>query len=310
MGTIEHNQLSVSWLNGMVLSRPEALVSLSERIYYNQIEQITLSLVEQSNSFSILLVSGPSASTKTTTAMKLSQRFHERGVQSVVISLDNFFINRDLLPKLPDGTTDFESIDTLDLPLLDQCFESLLYKGMADFPIFDFPTGKRLLERQHITTNGDTIVIIEGIHALHPEVIRGHNPASFRKVYISPNSEYFFDNERVLGIRDVRLTRRLVRDFFHRGGAVQRTLEMWANVISSEVVNIIPYRTEADYILDSAIIYEPNIFERILANILETSQVSEEFQPKLMALTDSLKKFVPLDLTYVPGTTVLREFLE
>ena len=310
MESFSHKRLSVSWLNGMVLSRPEALVRLSERIYENQIEQTGQHLAQQSEDFSILLVSGPSASTKTTTAGKLRECLLRHGVGSVVISLDDFFIDRAMLPRLPDGSTDFESIRTLDLPLLNQCFGELLSRGEADFPVFDFTTGKRAPEARRICAGKDSIVIMEGIHALDPLIAQGHDPKRFRKLYISPNSEYFLDDRRILGIRDVRLIRRLVRDYFHRANAVESTLQMWVGVVASEVVNIIPYRTQADYVLDSAILYEPNVFQGVLAEILSKSSVSEEFRPKVDALTEALRRFVPLGLEYVPKQTVLREFLQ
>lgn len=310
MGSIVHNRLNVDWLNEMTRSCPEELVARSEQAYQDQIDSVCRSLTEQCGDFSILLVSGPSASAKTTTAETLSHRLQQSGVHAVVISLDNFFVERARLPRLPDGSTDYESVHTLDLPLLDRCFEELLQNGESDFPVFDFTTGGRSPEPMHISINRETIVILEGIHALHPAIVQRHDPASFRKVYISPNTEYFLGEERLLGIRELRLIRRIVRDHYHRANPVQGTLEMWGGVVASEVVHIIPYREGADHILDSAILYEPNIFEPVLTRLLQQSEVSPEFQPQMNALMERLHRFAPLDLHWVPESSVLREFLQ
>lgn len=303
-------RLSVQWLNGMALSSPERLVSISEHIYNRQIEKTASEILSERERFSILLVSGPSASTKTTTAAKLSHTLRQNGVPSAVISLDNFFLNRADLPVLPDGSVDYESIRTLDLTLLSRCFGELLAKGFSDFPVFDFKAGKRSGRTERIEAPPGGIVLVEGIHALNPAILRDHDAARFRRLYISPNSYYFLGEELVLGVRDLRLIRRLVRDYFHRASSVNSTLDMWTNVVKNESANILPYREEADYVLDSVILYEPNIYEACLNKVLCGSGVSEVYRPKIEALRGALEQFVPLDMGYVPADTVLREFLE
>ena len=310
MRNIPNNRLSVSWINGLALSCPQKLIDSSERAYERQIADTAAHIAGKRESCSILLLSGPPASTKTTTAGKLSCRLaKEHGIHSVVLSLDNFFINRCDLPILPDGTVDFESIHTVDLPKLHECVEELLRTGRAEFPIFDFPTGRRSRLTQPVEVGSNSLLIMEGIHALNPAVVEGHDPSGFLRVYISPDSDYYLDDKRVMTVRQVRLLRRLIRDYFHRGNPVGRTFDMWKGVVSSELVQILPYRDQADYIIDSTIRYEPNIYEPYLERILDEQLLEERYEPELAPLREALSYFVPLDKNLIPAHTVLREFL-
>ena len=308
-GKDENNKVSVSWINGMVLYHPQKLVEWSERMYEDQLFSTAQKIAQRSKECSILLLSGPSASSKTTTAGKISDYLEAQGVHSAVISLDDFFLNRDDLPILPNGEKDFESIHTLDHAELTRCFDTLLKTGTADFPIFDFTTGKRSPERRRITVNHDSMLVVEGIHALNPEITKRHDKNSFLKLYISPNSDYMLDDKRVLTAREIRLIRRIVRDHFHRNNPVDGTMHMWVEVVRSEIANIIPYKKEADFIVDSTILYEPAIWTHYLSSVLATDEVSAQYRAKIERLHEGLSAFVPLAETYLPEKTVLREFL-
>ncbi len=309
MKTRKNDRVSATWLNGMVLAAPHRIVTVSERIYRNQIRATADEIARRSTPCSILLVSGPSGSSKTTTAGKLSAELAKHGIRSVVVSLDNFFVNRDQLPKLPNGDTDFESVKTLDMAALDRCFDELVGTGASDFPIFDFTVGRRSSEVQRLEVDEETIVILEGIHALCPEVVEGHDPSHFLKLYISPNSDYYQDDLLLLNAQDVRLIRRMVRDYFYRGNTVDSTLAMWVNVVASERQNILPYRDSADFQIDSAILYEPNVYGSYLEQILAKSEISEKYQAEISRLRKALEYFVPLGSPYIPEDTVLHEFL-
>ena len=308
-GKDENNKVSVSWINGMVLYHPQKLVEWSERMYENQLLEIAQSIVKRREECSILLMSGPSASSKTTTAGKLAAYLEMLGMRSAVISLDDFFVNRDDLPRLPNGETDFESIHTLDHAELAQCFDTLLKTGRAAFPIFDFTTGKRAPARREIAVDRDSILLVEGIHALNPEITKHHDKSSFLKLYISPNSDYMLDNQRVLTAREIRLIRRIVRDHFHRNNPINGTMRMWVEVVRSEIANIVPYKKEADFIVDSTILYEPAIWTHYLSSVLSADDVSAQYRAKILRLREGLSMFVPLSENSLPETTVLREFL-
>lgn len=305
----QNERRSIEWINELAVQSPQELVALSEQLYREQIERAAQGIAAGQGEFTVLLVSGPSASTKTTTSLKLSQRLEELGIRSVVISLDDFFVDRRTLPRLPNGDTDFESIATVDLPELDRCLGKLLADREADFPIFDFPQGRPSAQRRHISIGEGSLMIMEGIHALNPAITGKQDPSDFRRVYISPNSDYYLREERILKARLIRLTRRIVRDFFHRGNPVENTLRMWGNVVDSEKVNILPFKKEADFIIDSTVLYEPAIYGYWLDRILDQSVIGEQYLPRLQELISALDRFHPLSPDLVPADTVLREFL-
>ncbi|MFZ2539699.1 MAG: hypothetical protein WAX04_12500 [Oscillospiraceae bacterium] len=305
-----NNKIDVKTINQLITTSPTELVSLSELRYFEQLEQVADKIAKNSNQCSILLVSGPSASTKTTTAHKLSTSLGRIGIHSVVISLDNFFVNREDLPSLENGDVDYESISTLDLSTLRACFDDLLQKKQSEFPIFDFSIGRRSKETQHITVSDDTIVIVEGIHALNPIIVQGHDKADFLKLYVSPSSDYYFGDELILSSRNIRFVRRLVRDYFHRSNSIESTMDMWVNVVKSELINIMPYKVEADFTIDTTIMYEPSIYEYYLSKIIKTSELSGFYQNKMDEVLRALCRFHVLPLDIIPESSVLREFLE
>lgn len=146
---------------------------------------------------------GPSASSKTTTAGKIAAQLEHLGVQTAVISLDDFFKNRADLPLLPNGETDFESIHTLDLDTLRACFNTLLAAGEAAFPTFDFTSGSRAKEVRRVKAGHGTVLIVEGIHALNPQITENCARDGFQRLYISPNSDYEEDGKLVLTAREI-----------------------------------------------------------------------------------------------------------
>ena len=152
-------------------------------------------------------------------------------------------------------------------------------------------------------------MIVEGIHALNPQITENCARDGFQRLYISPNSDYEEDGKLVLTAREIRLIRRLVRDHYYRGSSVENTMRMWAGVVRSEIVNIIPYRSEADIIVDSMILYEPAVWTHYLGSVLKAEDVSLRFAAKIEKLRRSLSQFVPLAAEYIPKKTVLHEFL-
>lgn len=304
-----NNRVSVGWLNGMVTYHPDELVERAEQAYEQQIASAAEQVFKKREENPVLLLSGPSASSKTTTAGKIASALIARGVDTAVISLDDFFKNRTELPLLPNGVTDFESIDTLDLDRLNSCFDALLRYGEAEFPTFDFSLGKRSDTTRLVKAGHGTILIVEGIHALNPQITKDCARDGFQRLYISPNSDYEEDGRLILTAREIRLIRRLVRDHYYRGSSIENTMQMWSGVVRSEIVSIIPYRSEADIIVDSMILYEPAVWARYLSSILKTENVSLRFAAKIGKLRRSLTRFVPLPDKYIPEKTVLHEFL-
>lgn len=310
-----NNRVSISWINGMALEDPKELVRRSEAAYDRQIQNAVDRVYESREECPVLLVSGPSASSKTTTANKIAAGLRARGIESAVVSLDDFFKNRDDLPILPNGETDFESIDTLHMETVQSCFDELLSTGEAMFPHFDFKRGVRENGVNPVKAGHGSVLIVEGIHALNPKITEGctrtrSGKGGFLRLYISPNSDYEDAGRVVLTSREVRLIRRLVRDHFYRGSSVENTMKMWSGVVRSEIVNIVPYESAADIVVDSMILYEPAVWMRYLSTVLSADGVSRRYEPKLRKLRRALDRFIPIDLSLLPKDTVLREFLE
>ncbi|MEG0570474.1 MAG: hypothetical protein RR497_02395 [Oscillospiraceae bacterium] len=302
------DSIDVKHVNDMLKNSPDVFIKSCEEKYNSQLTQIA-KYTAQHMQGKILLLSGPSASTKTTTANKLSDKINSMGISSVVISLDNFFVNREALPKLANGDPDFESINTLDLKTMDRCFDELVEKGHSCFPVFDFKAGKRSSESINISATDSSVVIVEGIHALHPTITSQHNEENFLKVFISPYSNYFLDDELLLSTRNIRLIRRIIRDFYHRRSNPSSTLNMWANVVASEIDNIIPYKKDANFLIDSTIAYEPAVYNKLFLDIIKSNIIEEKHKKKFDDLANILRSFVPLDPNKVPADTVIREFL-
>lgn len=307
--SLNDSKINIFLLNEKINRSAKTLVCSAEEHYYNQLRFVAEQLLKNKKA-SILLVAGPSASSKTTTAYKLKNTLEENGLHAVVISLDDFYVDRDKLPILEDGSVDYETIDTLDLEKLYACFGELFEKKTSEFPLFEFSTGRRAKETRTVSIDNHSIIIIEGLHALNPRIINGYDKANFMKLYISPNSDYYMNDELVLSCRDIRLIRRLVRDHFHRASKLSKTLEMWQKVIEAEVHCIFPFKQEADFIVDSTIAYEPNIFVNYLPKLIQETKIPKIYQLEVERLKQAITLFEPMSMDLVPEDTVLREFLD
>ena len=305
-----NNRIRIDWINDMALHQPAELVRLSEEAYNTQIDRAIERVYDAREEKPILLVSGPSASSKTTTAGKIAEGLQKKGIRSAVVSLDDFFKDRDKLPILPNGETDFESVDTLHMPTVNACFDALLQTGTAMFPRFDFVEGKRIENVHPVEAGHGSVLIVEGIHALNPKITEGcvGSAGDFLRLYISPNGDYAEDGKTVLSAREIRCIRRLVRDHLYRGSSIENTMKMWNGVVRSEVVNILPYQSEADIVVDSTLLYEPTIWAKQLEAVLGDQEVSLRYEPKLRKLCRSLARFIPIDPALLPNETVLHEF--
>ena len=256
----------------------------------------------------IVMLTGPSASGKTTTANKLAAALRGRGCPSQVVSLDNFYKNLDEYPRLPDGTKDYENITALDLAGIQKCLLDILEKGETDLPIFDFKTESRIEETQHLSLPGG-VCIVEGIHALNPEMIKGLPRGSVYKIYAGLREEYSYKGQRVLPTRDIRLARRMMRDCKFRGHSLEKTLGMWASVCAGEDKFIKVFKNEADLLLDTSFSYEICMlasFMKPLAGRLPDDHPDCE---RLNSLAGHFALVDTLSDELVPENSMLREFL-
>lgn len=303
------NRLSLTENNRMAEEQAGRFVEESEQAYHAQLADIAAHIRDNRERCKIVLLAGPSASGKTTTASKMRKQLEKFDIQSIYVSLDDFYLNRDKVPLLPDGMKDFESIRALDLDCLNRFFSELLKTNKASIPVFNFNTGRRSENTVDIEIDDRFVVIIEGIHALNPMITDGHYDGNFCKIYISPKTEYEANGRIVLNSRNTRLIRRMVRDYQFRSSSPENTMKMWKHVVEGEDLYIRPFRTSADFWIDSFHPYEPMIFHQYLLPLLKQVGPESPYHAKAGELKRILDKFYDMDKSMVPEHSLLREFI-
>ncbi len=261
-----------------------------------------------SSAAKVVMLTGPSASGKTTTANNLAQKLRQKGHKVVVLPLDNFFKNIEEYPKLADGTPDYENVEALDIAMINNCLLQLVNGGKTKIPNFDFPSGKRTQQVTDIDV-GDGIIIAEGIHALNPRLTAAVPRGMVYKIYAGLREEYSLNGQRILPTRDVRLARRMVRDIAFRGHSVQKTLDMWPQVCLGEDRNIKVFKTEANLLLDTSFTYEINCLAPFVAQMADKLSEDSEHMQQLLDLCRRFALCAGISEENIPKSSMLREFL-
>lgn len=293
-------------LLNLAAASPEALVAYCEEAYAARIAK-TADEIEASGAH-VVMLTGPSASGKTTTAHKIADRIAAQGRRSVVVSLDNFYKNVEDYPRLPDGSPDYESADALDIAEINRCLLSLVETGRAEIPDFDFGREQR---RQGVIPIevGDGVVVIEGIHALNPRLTALLPEGSAFKIYTSMREEYSYEGKRVLATRDIRLARRMVRDHKFRGHSLEKTFAMWPAVCEGEEKNIKIFKPEADLLLDTSFSYEVCCLAPYVAGLRGAIAPDSPHAARLEELCALFALCRPIEEHYMPRDSMLREFI-
>ncbi|MDD6174746.1 MAG: nucleoside kinase [Firmicutes bacterium] len=294
-------------INREAAARPEALIGEVEENFRVSIEEIALRA--RSRSFRLILLAGPSSSGKTTASHLLTDYFQTMNIHSHVISLDDFFLGRGQAPLLPNGRPDFESLEALDVARTRQCLADLVEKGQCEMPVFNFTTGAPEPFTRSVSVGRSDVVIVEGLHALNPILTENLPPESFLRVYISVKQGICDANGEIIRARQIRLLRRMVRDYYYRACSPERTLEMWEDVCRGEDLYIQPFKRQADLTVNSLHLYEPCIFRVLALPLLEQLQQQQPQNLKVENLLQQLSRFEPLDPSLVPKTSLLQEFI-
>ncbi|MHC1785887.1 MAG: nucleoside kinase [Christensenellales bacterium] len=259
-----------------------------------------------------IFIAGPSSSGKTTFAKRLSIHLRVNGLKPVLLSLDDFYLDRDSIPPQADGKPDLEALDTLDLPLLRTCLHQLLSGQETLMPRFSFITGKREPEPVPLTLDSVQPLIIEGIHGLNPALHEGIAPALLCRIYISQLTTLNLDHHNRIRTTDARLLRRIVRDYKSRDTAPEDTLAMWDSVRRGEEKWIFPFQEEADIVFNSALHYELPILKGIAYDMLSQVPKTHPDYIKCSRILKILNYFLPVDpsvLDEIPPLSILREFI-
>ena len=257
----------------------------------------------------IVLIAGPSSSGKTTFSKRLSIQLMANGLRPVALSLDDYFVDRELTPRDEKGDYDFESLYAIDLPYFNAQLNALLQGGQVELPRFDFTTGKRVLTGKHLQISENTVLILEGIHALNPE-LTGHIAEDAKyKVYVSALTSIMLDDHNYIPTTDNRLLRRILRDYKYRGYSAEDTISRWPSVRKGEDKWIFPFQEHADAMFNSALLFELAILKSHLMPILEQVKENCPEYSEAYRLHKFLQYFESVPDNDLPPTSLLREFL-
>ena len=289
--------------------RTMKLVSIAEALHEKEISIIADAILQHRRALRLLLVSGPSSSGKTSFSQRLSTQLEVNGLKPIALSLDHYFVDREHTPRDADGKYDFDSMEALDLPLLKQQIAQLIAGERVSVPQFDFITGQRLAEYKPMQVGPSEILIIEGIHALNPELVTNINRNLIYKIYISALGGLNIDLMSRVPTSEIRLLRRLVRDDKYRGVTPENTIHQWDSVRRGEYQNIFKFQEEADVMFNSSMIYEMNALRPFAEEALDRIPADSPYYDTRERLLNLLSFFEPLDVSKVPFNSILREFI-
>lgn len=302
--------LQQSEVNTKATEQPAAFVAEEIDRYRAEVSRVEDWLNDVNVRRRVVLLSGPSSSGKTTTANLLCGRLRGDGVDAHVVSLDDFYRGRGQAPRLPDGSFDYETPEALDLPLLAACIRELLEEGHTFLPQFDFPTGQPKPERVELTLSQRSVVIFEGIHALHPHLREQLPKKHVKRLLIHPHSTFYDGKEEILSGRQIRLVRRMVRDERHRGTPAAGTLSMWPQVVRGEELYLFPHADCADMVIDTTHAFEPCVFAARALPLLQTIPENHPQYEMVGEIKAALSRFTDMSPALLPEDSILREFLD
>ncbi|MBQ3420941.1 MAG: nucleoside kinase, partial [Romboutsia sp.] len=258
----------------------------------------------------IILIAAPSSSGKTSFAHRLSIHLKVNNLNPVSISLDNYFVNRENTPLDEFGNYDFESIYAINLEQFNKDLKDLIEGKEIYMPKFDFKLGKQVLTDKKLKINKNQLIILEGIHGLNPMLTSSIDDSEKFKIYISALTQVNLDDHNRIPTTDLRLIRRMVRDYNFRGYSAETTIMNWNSVRRGERKNIYPYQEEADVIFNSACLYELAILKKYAKPLLQEININSKAYIEANRLLKLLQYFVTLeDTSDIPNTSILREFI-
>lgn len=284
------------------------IIQLSEIMQDYKLLSIAEQIVLNKEDYKIILLSGPSSSGKTTTAMKLSLYLRSLGLNPTHLSLDDYFHERSETPLGPNGKPDFESLAAIDVKLFDNQVSKMLKGTSVTVPTFNFIDGKKEYKRV-VKLKENDILIIEGLHALNEELLTNIPKKKKFKVYISPLTYLNIDNDNRIGMTDLRLLRRMVRDNRTRGYSPSKTLETWPDVRNGEEKYVFPYQDSANAMFNTSLAYELAVIKTYAEPLLYTIKEDDPNYQTAQRLIELLKFVLPIPSETVPKTSIIREFI-
>lgn len=285
------------------------LIRVSEAYFNYQLSNVAREIYNNKKRIRVILMAGPSSSGKTTTSYLLATYLQTMGLKTHRLSLDDYFINRRMTPKDANGEYDFESIRALDLELLNQHLLKMIDGEKVLVPEYNFKTGEREYHKHYIKLEENDIIIIEGIHALNEELTSAIDRKNKYKIYISPLTQLNIDNHNRIHTSDTRKLRRIIRDNKYRNYNASDTLNSWKKVREGEERWIFPFQNQADFIINTALIYELGVLKTYAEPLLFSVSEDDPQYSEALRLINFLRNFLPIPGDNIPRESILREFI-
>ena len=284
------------------------LINLAEALQEKKIARIAEKIAERKN-VKMVLIAGPSSSGKTTTCKRLSVQLLTNGIKPVGISLDDYFVDRELTPKDSSGEYDYEHVEALNIKLLNEQMNALMAGEEVELPKYNFQTGKSEKSGRRLKLNGNEVLVVEGIHALNPMLTSQIPEENKFRVYASALTTILLDDHNYVPTTDNRLLRRIIRDYKYRGVSAQDTIRRWPSVRAGENKWIFPFQENADVMFNTAMLFELGVIKSQAVPLLELVPEDCEEYSEAYRLLKFLKYIRPIPNIQVPPTSLLREFL-
>lgn len=296
-------------LNKLIVeSKISDFIQINEILYDENLGNIA-NMVNKNRNIRAIFISGPSSSGKTTTSKKLALFLNTFGLSTLVLSTDDYFVEREDSPRKPDGSYEFEIIDAIDTELFNKQIKDLLDGKEVIIPTFNFITGKKEYKRKPTRLKDNQILVVEGLHAISERMNSAIPEKNKLKLYISPFMPVALDRHNHIRTTDLRLIRRMVRDYNHRGYSAEQTLTNWMGMRASEEKYVYPYQREADIVLNTSLAYEIGVLRTYVVPLLYSINRESEFYEEAVRILRFVKGFMNIPGELVPEKSVLREFI-